>query len=154
MMSAETAKCGEAVRVLPLLRRLASAFREWNKAVAEELGLHPIAYDIVMYLADNPRSDTAKEIGQDRRLKANTISFHVDRLVNEGYLERKTSDDRRAVRLECTPKAQPIIDRGHRAQSEFLMRIRQGIEESELKKLNETLLSIEHNLCCMLGEQC
>lgn len=42
-----------------------------------------------------------------RKIKANLVSVHVDRLVKEGYLERRAVEgDRRKTELICTQKAQ------------------------------------------------
>ena len=40
-----------------------------------------------------------------KKIKANLVSVNVDKLVNEGYLERKpVENDRRKTELVCTKK--------------------------------------------------
>lgn len=47
-----------------------------------------------------------------QKIKANLVSVHVDRLVKEGYLERRAVEgDRRKTELICTQKAQPVIEK-------------------------------------------
>lgn len=56
-----------------------------------------------------------------RKIKANLVSVNVDRLVQEGYLERRAvAGDRRKTQLLCTEKAQPVIARGREVQERFL----------------------------------
>ncbi len=59
-----------------------------------------------MFLANNPEYKTARDIVEIRKIKANLVSVNVDKLVNEGYLERKpVENDRRKTELVCTKKA-------------------------------------------------
>ena len=52
-----------------------------------------------------------------QKIKANLVSVHVDRLVKEGYLERRAVEgDRRKTELICTQKAQPVIEKGGQLQ--------------------------------------
>ena len=56
-----------------------------------------------MFLANNPEYKTARDIVEIRKIKANLVSVNVDKLVNEGYLERKpVENDRRKTELVCT----------------------------------------------------
>lgn len=78
-----------------------------------ELDLPQTAFDILMFLGNNPAYKTASEIVELRHIKANLISVHVERLVQEGYLIRRPSPtDRRKTELFCTEKALPVIRRG------------------------------------------
>lgn len=55
-----------------------------------------------------------------QKIKANLVSVHVDRLVKEGYLERRAVEgDRRKTELICTQKAQPVIEKGGQLQEAF-----------------------------------
>ena len=52
------------------------------------------------------------------------MSVNVDRLVQEGYLERRAvAGDRRKTQLLCTEKAQPVIARGREVQERFFARL-------------------------------
>ena len=82
------------------------------------------AFDILMFLANNPKYKTASDIVEVRKIKANLVSVNVDKLVQEGYLERKAVEgDRRKTRLICTDKAQSIIERGKALQASFFRQL-------------------------------
>ena len=52
-------------------------------------GLASNGVDILLFLANNPGLDTARDICTYRGLKPGIVSFHVEKLVQEGYLLRQ-----------------------------------------------------------------
>ena len=93
--------------------KTAQAYNAMCKPLCQELKLPQTAFDILMFLANNPDCTTARDIVEIRKIKANLVSVNVDRLVQEGYLERRAvAGDRRKTQLLCTEKAQPVIARG------------------------------------------
>ena len=101
--------------------KTAQAYNAMCKPLCQELKLPQTAFDILMFLANNPDCTTARDIVEIRKIKANLVSVNVDRLVQEGYLERRAvAGDRRKTQLLCTAKAQPVIARGARCRSAFL----------------------------------
>lgn len=66
-----------------------------------------VAFDILLFLVNNPEYKTASDIVGYRGIKANLISVNVDKLVRDGYLKKKNvKSDRRKTMLICTDKAQ------------------------------------------------
>lgn len=115
------------------LHRVRQAYEDWCKPLCKELGMPQMAFDILMFLSVNPEFCTAKDINRRYGFKENILSVNINKLVSEGYLERRSVEgDRRKVRLSLTEKAQPIIARGNRAVEEFNLRIREGITPEEL----------------------
>lgn len=101
--------------------KTAQAYNAMCKPLCQELKLPQTAFDILMFLANNPDCTTARDIVEIRKIKANLVSVNVDRLVQEGYLERRAvAGDRRKTQLLCTEKAQPVIARGREVQERFL----------------------------------
>ena len=79
------------------------------QTLCHELKLPQTAFDILMFLANNPEYKTARDIVEIRKIKANLVSVNVDKLVNEGYLERKpVENDRRKTELVCTKKGRGL----------------------------------------------
>ena len=96
------------------------------KPLCQKLHLPQTAFDILMFLANNPNYTTARDIVEVRHIKANLVSVNVDKLVQEGFLERRpVPGDRRKTELACTEKAQSIIEQGRRMQDDFIRRGRQ-----------------------------
>ena len=80
--------------------KTAQAYSAMCKPLCQELKLPQTAFDILMFLANNPDCTTARDIVEIRKIKANLVSVNVDRLVQEGYLERRAvAGDRRKTQL-------------------------------------------------------
>ena len=62
-------------------RKTALAYGAVCRPLCQELGLAQTAFDILLFLANNPTYKTARDIVEVRHIKANLVSIHVDRLV-------------------------------------------------------------------------
>lgn len=132
---------------ITISRKIALAYSAVCKPLCRQLELPQTAFDILMFLGNNPDYKTASEIVEIRHIKANLVSVNVDRLVREGYLTRRgVEGDRRKTELLCTEKAQPIIARGRQLQNAFSERLFAGMDEEARRAFSEAMHLIEHNL--------
>lgn len=139
---------------IEIARTISLAYNVVCKPICKELDLPQTAFDILMFLGNNPKYKTAGEIVEIRHIKANLVSVNVDKLVREGYLERKTVEgDRRKTELICTEKAQAVISRGREIQSEFLDKMLANLGDGELKAFLSALGVIKGNLNAILEEE-
>lgn len=133
--------------LLQYTRKTMQAYDKASKSICSEIGVPKTAFDILMFLANNHSYNTAKDIVEYRGLKANHVSINVDKLVNEGYLERsEDKHDRRKVILKCTKKAAPIIERGRAMQKAFLEQMLAGIPPESLAVMREIMMKISDNI--------
>ena len=110
------------------------AYAAAMRPLCQRLELSQTAMDILLFLANNPSMDTARDICTYRHLKPAIVSFHVEKLAGEGYLERQpVPGDRRKCRLVCTEKAGPVIQRGRAVQETFSRQLTEGLTEEELE---------------------
>ena len=131
---------------LGALSAFMEAYGDYCKPICREIGLPRTAFDILMFLSNNPEHCTAKEISRLRGLKENIISVNVNKLVAEGYLEREgDANDRRRVHLKCTEKATAIVQRGREIQEQFLREMQQGLSAQELRVHYHCLETIAAN---------
>ena len=131
--------------------KMSLAYSATCKTLCRELKLPQTAFDILMFLANNPDYKTASDIVEVRKIKANLVSVNVEKLVRDGYLERKAVEgDRRKVELICTTKAEPVIENGKKLQQDFVEQILSGVDEEKRKKMAEILNQMEKNLDEML----
>ena len=131
---------------LSALRSFSEAYCGACKPICRELGIPQTAFDILMFLANNPEYCTAKEISRYRGFKENIISVNVNKLVNEGLLLRENDqEDRRKVQLRCTEKAAAIIRRGRELQEQFIAQMLSGLSEEELRIHTHCLQTIADN---------
>lgn len=136
-------------------RKMSVAYSNCCKSLCKEIGLPQTAFDILLFLGNNPDYRTASEIVEIRKIKANLVSVNVDKLVSNGYLERRSvAGDRRKTELICTGKAQPIIERGQQLQEAFKKQLLGDLDEKEQKLLDMLMAKIDHSLDRMLEGGC
>ena len=134
-------------------RKISLAYGAACKGLCRELDLPQTAFDILMFLGNNPAYKTASEIVELRHIKANLISVHVERLVQEGYLLRQPAPgDRRKCRLVCTEKAGPVVQQGRELQETFFRRLARGLEPEDLAAFRRCLEGFRRNLSQMTQE--
>lgn len=133
-------------------RKFLQAYGRSCQALCQELRIPQTAFDILMFLANNPDCDTARDIVEIRKIKANLVSVNVNKLVQDGYLDREDiAGDRRKVRLVCTQKAQPIIERGRKLQAAFFTDIFSGVDERSMQEFCRVIDMVRGNLDRKIG---
>lgn len=106
---------------IEITMKLSAAYSAVCRPLCHELNLPQTAFDILMFLANNPEYTTARDIVEVRKIKANLVSINVDKLVSEGYLRREVDTaDRRKTHLLCTDKAGAVIEQGRTLQNRFM----------------------------------
>ena len=134
--------------------KLSKAYSEICKPLCHELNVPQTAFDILLFLANNPEYKTARDIVEVRKIKANLVSVNVDKLVNEGYLERKSVEsDRRKIHLICTEKSMDIIEKGQALQQSFIEQLFSGMDEETRKVMQQGMMQMEKNIEKMLEEK-
>lgn len=136
-----------ATGILANAGRLFEAYYMALAPLCRELGLPPTAVDILLFVANNPNANTAKDICRSRGLKPGIVSIHVGRLVGEGLLERRSvPGDRRKTSLVCTPRAKPAVERGWALQRAFGQRLMAGVSEEELEGFRACIATFSRNI--------
>ena len=127
--------------------KTAQAYNAVCKPLCQELGLSQTALDILLFLANNPDYKTARDIVEVRHIKANLVSMNVDKLVQEGYLERReVPGDRRKTELICTRKAEHVWRQGCEIQKTFIETLFSGISAESRKVFEQVMEQTEENL--------
>ena len=135
-------------------RKMALAYTAVCRPLCQEMKLPQTAFDILMFLYNNPEYKTARDIVEIRKIKANLVSINVDKLVGEGYLRREVdTDDRRKTHLLCTDKAGAVIEQGRALQNRFMDSLLAHIDDADRKQLTESIRQMEQNLDHMLEEE-
>lgn len=135
---------------IKIVRHIFQLYSARCKPLCREIGMPQTAFDILMFFANNPEYDTARDIVKTRYIKANLVSVNVDSLVREGYLKReKSPGDRRKVRLVCTDKAWPVVERGRQLQDHFMDELFQNVDGRLKDDFFRVLDMMENNLKTM-----
>ena len=114
------------------------------KKISKKTGVHHTALEIILFLNDNKERNSAKDICDLLNLKANLVSFHIFKLVKDGYIIRESIDgDRRKVKLVLTEKCDLIINRGNLIKKEIYNNIMTECNEEELNTVSEFLWKLK-----------
>ena len=134
--------------------KMAHAYSVMCKPLCQKMKLPQTAFDILMFLSNNPQYKTARDIVEVRKIKANLVSINVDKLVKEGYLERReVAGDRRKTELVCTSQADSIIEKGRLVQKDFKDILFNNMEDSMKEILFKGMEIMEDNLDRILEDQ-
>lgn len=128
-------------------RKMLHAYSLACRSLCQEIGMPQTAFDILLFLANNPDFHTARDIVEIRGIKANLVSMNVEKLVREGLLERRpVPGDRRKTMLVCTGKAQSVIEAGRHLQERFFDSLFDGIDEESREAFCRVVKGMERNL--------
>mgnify|MGYP002728256302 FL=1 len=134
--------------------KMAHAYSVMCKPLCQKMKLPQTAFDILMFLSNNPQYKTARDIVEVRKLKANLVSINVDKLVKEGYLERReVAGDRRKTELVCTSQADSIVEKGRLVQKTFKDALFNNMDDSMKDVLFKGMEIMEDNLNRILEDQ-
>ena len=134
--------------------KMAHAYSVMCKPLCQEMKLPQTAFDILMFLSNNPQYKTARDIVEVRKIKANLVSINVDKLVKEGYLgRREVAGDRRKTELVCTSQADSIIEKGRIVQKDFKDTLFNSMDDSMKEILFKGMEIMEDNLDRILEDQ-
>lgn len=115
--------------------------------VMEKFQMTRAEADIMLFLANNPEYDTAKEIVEVRGMTKSQTSSSVASLVSKGYLAGFFQDgDHKTVHLVIQDAAKEMIFCGKKAQKRFLESLEDGLTAEELKVMKHCLGQIEKNI--------
>lgn len=134
--------------------KMSHAYSVMCKPLCQKMKLPQTAFDILMFLSNNPQYKTARDIVEVRKIKANLVSINVDKLVKEGYLERReVAGDRRKTELVCTSQADSIIEKGRLVQKDFKDTLFNNMDDSMKEILFKGMEIMEDNLDRILEDQ-
>lgn len=132
------------------MRRFQQAYDAALRPLCEQAGMPQGAIDILLFLANNPGLDTARDICTYRAMKPAIVSMHVDHLVRDGYLTRcPVSGDRRKYSLRPTELSAPLIAQGQALQARFAAQMAQGIPPEDMQSCLRCLHTMEQNIARM-----
>ena len=121
------------------------AYSSVCKPLCQKLHLPQTAFDILMFLANNPEHKTARDIVELRGLTKSHICQSVDGLTRRGWLSGvQDGQDRRRVHLSLLPAAQTAVAAAQAVQRDFFVRLYRGVSQEEretLERVQEKMLS-------------
>lgn len=113
----------------------------------EKWALTQLEADILLFLANNPEYDTARDIVEKRRLAKSHVSVGVEQLVRRGLLGRCFLEgNRKTLHLRLTEAAAPIVAEGRAIQRRYADVLFTGFSAQEKAQLCAMLERIGENV--------
>ena len=130
------------------VHKLLELYNQLCSPLCQQTGISQTSLDILNVPEKIIHSTkNAADIVKFRGIKANLVSVHVERLVQEGYLERQeVPGDRRKTELICTEKAAHVWKQGCEIQKAFFEMLFSGVPEESRKIFEHVMEQTEENL--------
>lgn len=136
-----------AIKKIAIGRKLANIYNELSLPICRKYGVNQTCFDVLMFCANNPENNTARDICAVRGIKSGIASVAVETLISGEYMTRECDPhDRRIRRLVPTEKAAPLINEGRRMQQNFARTLRRGITAEELQAFESINAKLEENM--------
>lgn len=137
-----------------LMRKSNGVYEKYCQKLTREWGMNTTAFQVIMFFANNPEFNTARDLCQYRGMKTGIASVAIEQLTQAGLLERRTDPkDRRIQRLYLTEKSDALVQEGRAIQLRFFNQLKSGLTEEEFDtylkltmKLKNTIDEMDRNL--------
>lgn len=137
----------QSTEVLFNSRQFKKLYDKLIHELASHYGLTPNEVNILLFLANNPECDTAKDIAEMRCLPKSCISRCVDSLIRQGFLaSREDEKDRRILHLSILPAAGDLVRDALVTQEDFLSCVFNGFTEAERRAFEHLTEKIIENI--------
>lgn len=114
--------------------------------IVRQYGLTQMEMDILLFLANNPPYDTARDIVSKRGLTKSHVSASIESLAQRGYLQREHRDNNnKTVHLTLLPKAVEPVEAGRGVQLAFFKELLKGIPPEDVDTLARLMDTIRCN---------
>lgn len=140
------------ISFLSLASKTAKAYESFCRPVCKKHRINQTCLDVILFLANNPEYNTARDLCELRGIRSGNASVAIDTLAGRGLLTRQADpNDRRITRLVLMPEAEPIVADGREIQQQFGNRLVQGISAHELQICADTIQKLGANISDMLS---
>ena len=130
-------------RLLQLFQRLRKYYYHQFDPLLERTSLSMREIHVLLFLANNPQCDTARDIAALRELSKSQVSQAVDLLAAEGLLLRTPDrEDRRVVHLRITEAGEPLAREAQELQAACGARLLETLPEGERVLFLELLTKV------------
>ena len=132
---------------IKFIKKAIEAYKKMFLPLTNANNISHMALEILLQLSDNPNQNTSKEICQCLCVKPSIVSFHVENLVKDGYIERVNIDgDRRKHGLVLTEKAVPVVEDAEKFREKYVNVLNSGLNEDDLAHIHRIFMTMEKNI--------
>ena len=134
------------LQMLGIARQIGNFYTSMSQPICKQYGLNQTEFDVILFCANNPEQNTARDLCRLRGIKTAMASIAVDHLIVRGLLTRQPDPtDKRIRRLIPTEQAADLIRDGQQMQQCFAAALHRGISPEDLATFAAVLETISNN---------
>lgn len=115
--------------------------------VCSKYGITHTEATVLLFLANNPHFDTARDIVERRRLTKSAVSAATRNLQDRGLIKGKFANgNHRSIHLTLCDSAKEIVEEGNRAQNDFFSVLTEGFTEKEKSEFKRYFERVTENI--------
>ena len=142
-----------STRMLQFYQHFGKFYTRRFAPLSEESGLSSRELQVLLFLANNPSYDTARDITVLRGISKSQVSQAVDLLCAEGLLERTPdASDRRIIHLSITEEGLPVTRQAQAIHDACLAQLLAGFTAEEALQLMTLVERVLDNAEVLAGE--
>lgn len=142
-----------STRLLQFFQHFEAFYNRQFAPLLERSGLSMREVRVLLFLANNPDYDTARDITVLRGISKSQVSQAVELLAAEGLLARTPDPaDRRVVHLSITETGRPLAGECQAMQERCVGRLLTGLAPEEVQALEGLLETVLDNGARLAGE--
>lgn len=136
---------GDTTQLLRFSQRFGKYYTRQFAPLLAETDLSMREVHVLLFLANNPECDTARDVSEYRGISKSQVSQAVELLAAEGILRRAVDEeDRRVVHLSVTEDGAPLARECQEIQAACGKRLLEGLsptQQAQFSALLETVLA-------------
>lgn len=126
---------------------LKKLYEKLESKICTKYNLTKLELDILLFLANNPCYDTAKDIVEIRLFTKSHVSKSIEHLIDYQYLNRiPDKNDRRCIHLAIEDKAKTIILEAQQMQNYFFSLIYKNFSYEEKQQIDKFIMRMSENI--------
>ena len=131
-------------------KTITSCYELFTRKVCDRYQLTQMEYDILMFLHNNPKHNTAADIVKIRKSTKSHVSTSLKALENKGLIERiQSARNKKHIEIVLLDKAEIIVEAGLNMQKQFAQNVLNGLTEEETQMCINVF-----NKICSNAEKC
>jgi DNA-binding MarR family transcriptional regulator len=139
-------RSGDVNVILDALRSIVRELRLASREAEQRVGVHGAQLHALRQLSDSPTMSLT-ELAERTHTDISSVSVVVSRLVEQGFVTRKSADDdRRRLALALTARGRGLIKRAPETGTSRLLRASAHLSDREVHSLASTLSKLVDGL--------
>ena len=144
----------EASRLLRFSRQFERFYAARFVPLLERMGWNMAEVHVLLFLANNPGRDTARDVATLRGLAKSQVSQAVERLTDQGVLSRCPDEaDRRIIHLAITRQGRPLVEEALAIQTGCGRALTAGLTPEEMDCLRHIMEKVMANTERLAGKE-